>query len=285
MGTVNMRIGKTDYSADVVIGKSETRLYLYDIINLKEITIKERRSNQQRYSQKEKMLNIVTSSNNSILQDSKNDNKMFLLRDNYKQDIDTWYKRTTKEQHLKDGGNFHIRTTSEALKSIGIEDYNIYFGKSKVQKILDKHPDMIIELIKRVPEILEHPVIVMDSITREDGLVILGELYTSKGVPLMATLLIDPKTGKGDVEDFAPIIEENERLRKQNELLEQQFKVTKGHKPKVEDVTQMCRKILKKYHSDYNLDDMVNNFKNIIDITSKSKFSNNELYTFFWKKL
>ena len=73
-GTVNMCIGKTDYSADVVIGNNGTRLYLYDVINLKEITIKDRRSNQQRYSQKEKMLNIVTSSDNSISQDLENDN-------------------------------------------------------------------------------------------------------------------------------------------------------------------------------------------------------------------
>ena len=76
------------------------------------------------------------------------------------------------------------------------------------------------------------------------------------------------------LEDLAPIIEENEKLKRQNELLEQQFIVTKGHKPKVEDVTKMCKKILKKYSSDYNLDDMVSNFKNIIDISSSSKFSN-----------
>lgn len=45
-GTVNIRIGKTDYSADVIVGNNGTRLYLYDVINLKEIKIKERRSNQ-----------------------------------------------------------------------------------------------------------------------------------------------------------------------------------------------------------------------------------------------
>lgn len=41
-GTVNIRNGKTDYSADVIVGNNGTRLYLYDVINLKEIKIKER---------------------------------------------------------------------------------------------------------------------------------------------------------------------------------------------------------------------------------------------------
>ena len=40
-GTVNIRNGKTDYSADVIVGNNGTRLYLYDVINLKEIKIKE----------------------------------------------------------------------------------------------------------------------------------------------------------------------------------------------------------------------------------------------------
>lgn len=75
-GTVNIRIGKTDYSADVIVGNNGTRLYLYDVINLKEIKIKERRSNHQRYSQNGKMLNIVASSKSSISQNNKNDNNI-----------------------------------------------------------------------------------------------------------------------------------------------------------------------------------------------------------------
>ena len=79
-GAVNIRIGKTDYSADVIVGNNGTRLYLYDVINLKEIKIKERRSNHQRYSQNGKMLNIVASSKSSIYQNNKNDNNILKLR-------------------------------------------------------------------------------------------------------------------------------------------------------------------------------------------------------------
>ena len=70
-GTVNIRNGKTDYSADVIVGNNGTRLYLYD-----EIKIKERRSNHQRDSPNGKMLNIVASSKSSISQNNKNDNNI-----------------------------------------------------------------------------------------------------------------------------------------------------------------------------------------------------------------
>ena len=73
---VNIRNGKTDYSADVIVGNNGTRLYLYDVINLKEIKIKERRSNHQRDSPNGKMLNIVASSKSSISQNNKNDNNI-----------------------------------------------------------------------------------------------------------------------------------------------------------------------------------------------------------------
>lgn len=127
------------------------------------------------------------------------------LRKNYKDDIDNWYNSKTREERLKDGGRFLIGTTSEALKSINVKDFNIYFGKSKMQKILDKHPDMTLDLIKQVPEILEKPIIIMDSVTRNDSLVILGELFTKDGKPVIASLLVDPQNNAGEIQDFGII--------------------------------------------------------------------------------
>lgn len=140
---------------------------------------------------------------NSISQKYENNNNIrYQLRENYKSDIDNWYNSTTKEQRVKDNGRFFIGTTSDVLKSINIKEMNFYFGKSKIQKILNKHKNMTIDLIKNVPEMLENPIIVMDSVTREDSLVVLGELYTDRGIPVMASVLIDPKNKDGLVEDF-----------------------------------------------------------------------------------
>lgn len=128
-----------------------------------------------------------------------------MLRENYKNEIDEWYKNTTKEQRLKSLGRFLIGRTSDVLKSINVKDYNIYFGKSKIQKILNKHQDMDIEFIKQVPEILEKPILVMDSATRSDSLVILGDLISKKGEPVMVSLLVDPKNKSGIIQDFGII--------------------------------------------------------------------------------
>lgn len=123
----------------------------------------------------------------------------------YKKEIDEWYNNTTKEQRLKSLGRFLIGRTSDVLKSINVKDYNIYFGKSKIQKILNKHQDMDIGFIKQVPEILEKPIIIMDSVTRSDSLVILGNLISKEGEPVIVSLLVDPKNKSGIIQDFGII--------------------------------------------------------------------------------
>lgn len=123
----------------------------------------------------------------------------------YKKEIDEWYNNTTKEQRLKSLGRFLIGRTSDVLKSINVKDYNIYFGKSKIQKILNKHQDMDIEFIKQVPEILEKPIVIMDSVTRSDSLVILGDLISKEGEPVIVSLLVDPKNKSGIIQDFGII--------------------------------------------------------------------------------
>lgn len=131
--------------------------------------------------------------------------KQNMLRENYKNEIDEWYRNTTGEERLRDGGRFLIGRTSDVLKSINVKDYNIYFGKSKIEKILNKHHDMNIEFIKQVPEILESPILIMDSITRSDSLVVLGDLVSNDGEPVIVSLLVDPKNKSGIIQDFGII--------------------------------------------------------------------------------
>lgn len=132
-------------------------------------------------------------------------NEQNMLRENYKKEIDEWYRNTTSKERLRDGGIFLIGRTSNVLKSINVKDYDIYFGKSKIQKILNKHQDMDIEFIKQVPEMLEKPIVIMDSVTRSDSLVILGDLISKEGEPVIVSLLVDPKNKSGMIQDFGII--------------------------------------------------------------------------------
>ena len=75
-GNVNLRIGNSDYTAEIIIGNNGKKLYLYDVINLRLITIKERRSNNKPLSNDGKSLKNITPSKSSISQNNKNDNNI-----------------------------------------------------------------------------------------------------------------------------------------------------------------------------------------------------------------
>ncbi len=134
---------------------------------------------------------------------SLNNKVKFSMDKTYQNKLQQWYDSTTAEERLKSLGRFHIGYTSDALQSIGVPDYNIYIGKSKIQKILDKHPEMNIEIFKEIPALIENPVIVLESHTRPgDSLIVLGEVYTSDNIPVMAAIKIYPTNKDGNLEEF-----------------------------------------------------------------------------------
>ena len=45
----------------------------------------------------------------------------------------------------------------------------------------------------------------MDSVTRSDSLVILGDLISKEGEPVIVSLLVDPKNKSGIIQDFGII--------------------------------------------------------------------------------
>lgn len=108
-------------------------------------------------------------------------------------------------RRLKTGGYFNVGTTSEALKSIGVKDYNIYWDKSKIAKIMGKHSGMTAEVIKEVPQILEHPILVMQSQTVANRITIYGETVDADGTPVLVAMELKPQDKKGEILDFAKL--------------------------------------------------------------------------------
>ena len=121
---------------------------------------------------------------------------------NFAKEVDEWLKNTTRKQRLRDNGRFRVGSVFRVLKLIGLKGLDVYFGKSKMQKIYDKHPEMNWGLLKDVPQIVEDPVIILDSATRNDSLVLLGNVYTKNGIPIMIALLVDPKNKTGEIQDY-----------------------------------------------------------------------------------
>lgn len=107
-----------------------------------------------------------------------------MVNPNFAAEYDAWDKKTGN-------GYFNIGSTSAALQSIGINPSNIYWDKSKIKKIKLEHPEMTDSIIKQVPQMLENPVIVMQSQTVKNRVVALGEVYAD-GKPVLCALELRP---------------------------------------------------------------------------------------------
>ncbi len=78
-GKVYIRVGKSDYRAEVVIANENNRLYLYDIVNIDRIKIKERSNHYTGFANSNSS-RWGASSNDSISNNSENSNEKFQMR-------------------------------------------------------------------------------------------------------------------------------------------------------------------------------------------------------------
>lgn len=129
----------------------------------------------------------------------------YSLNEDFTRQFDDWVNDRDEKGNLKTGGYFKVGTTSEALKSIGVNDYQIYWDQSKIAKILSKHPEMTADVIKNVPQILEHPILVMQSQTVANRITIYGEVMDAEGSPVLVALELRPQDKRGEILDFAKI--------------------------------------------------------------------------------
>ena len=112
-------------------------------------------------------------------------------------------KNTPEDMLSTSHGYFRVGTTSEALKSIGARTDNIYMRKSKIGTIFEDHPEVTVDVIKKVPDILENPVLIMKSLTRSDSIVLLSEKKAENGNSLMVALELTPKPGGRTEAEFS----------------------------------------------------------------------------------
>ena len=90
------------------------------------------------------------------------------------------------------GMRFRLGTTSKALQSIGVNPKNIYMYSSKINTILKTHSEMTESVIKQIPQILEDPVVIMGSKTRETALTIFGDIKAENGENVLVALELKP---------------------------------------------------------------------------------------------
>ena len=115
----------------------------------------------------------------------------FSINEKYAEKYDKWDKK-------RSGFALKIGTTSEVLQKLGVDDRKIYWDASKILKIKRKHPSMSDRVIKQVPNILEEPIIVMNSKTKPGRITLFGEVYDDTDVPVLAVLELHPTDRGGN---------------------------------------------------------------------------------------
>ena len=134
-----------------------------------------------------------------------NDGVRMQVREEFASELQEWFDGTTHEERKVSGKRFLVGNTTDVLKSIGIKDYNIYFGGSKIDKIISDNSSMNLNIIKQAVNLLEDPILIMKSRTVDDSIVLFGEVYTEGNKPVMISVLLRPKTKDGDILDYAVI--------------------------------------------------------------------------------
>ena len=125
------------------------------------------------------------------------------LNVDFASEVDAWYN--DEEAFAKKGGFFMVGRTSEALKTIGVKEQDITWDKSKIKAILKDHPEMDINIIKAVPEVIENPIIVMQSKTRLNSITVLGEVQAKNEQPVMVAMHLQPEVKSGRIMNMIKI--------------------------------------------------------------------------------
>ena len=136
----------------------------------------------------------------SLSDTQENGNIKFMKKQGIEDEIQRWFDSTTPEKRKKSGGNFKLGTTSEVLKSIGLDEIDVYMDHSKIQKILDTHDEMNISLIKSIPDMLENPVMITSSLSQPKTSIVIFGGDVVDGKAIMLSLLVN--NGKGEITDY-----------------------------------------------------------------------------------
>lgn len=150
----------------------------------------------------EKVLN-ETKSENAQSNETRN-----AINARFENQYDNWAKKADKTTPIKNRstrGYFVLGTTSKALQSIGIKDTPIIIDQSKIVKILNKHPEITDDIVKQIPQLLEEPILVMESKTDSGSVTVLGEVYGTNGVPVMAALKFKNVGQRNTLEDYSVV--------------------------------------------------------------------------------
>lgn len=121
----------------------------------------------------------------------------------YAQDIDEWNRDGRNSREI-----FVLGSTAEALQGLGARENDIYMKGDKISLILEQHPEMTLNEIKRIPEILDDPILVLSSQNKgragsqNTRLVLFGSVKAQDGRPVLCVLDLQPVENRIVIQDM-----------------------------------------------------------------------------------
>lgn len=110
----------------------------------------------------------------------------------YAEKIDEWDKEGRSDNEV-----FILGSTGDTLQGLGARENDIYMNSDKINRILHDHPEMTLDEIKRIPEVLDDPALILASQNKGRGqqntrLVMFGSVKAKDGKPVMCVLDLRP---------------------------------------------------------------------------------------------
>lgn len=132
--------------------------------------------------------------------------KKMSIRSEYPQEIEEWHR-----DGRPDGESFVLGMTGDVLQGLGAIESDIYINGDKIKEILKDHPEMALEEIKKIPQILEDPVLILKSRNVGRGgqmnsrMVIFGAVKAENGQPVMSVLDLHPTENNFTISDMQKV--------------------------------------------------------------------------------
>ena len=160
---------------------------------------------ESRFLQAQKLLERAVAKSTGVLSSGNLAGAYFSERDtvysinaNFEREYDAWDKDPNS------GGYFALGTASEPLKSIGVIGTNIRWDKQKISKILRDHPEMTDDIIKKVPQILEDPVLIFQD-NMVNTITLVSDVVANNNKPVMVSLLLRRKGRDNVIQDILTV--------------------------------------------------------------------------------
>ena len=123
----------------------------------------------------------------------------------FSENVREWY-----EEGQNSGERFTLGSTGDVLQGLGAIESDVYMNGDKISRILTDHPEMTIEEIGKIPELLEDPVLILKSKGRgtskaNSRVVLYGTMKAQNGEPVMAVLDLRPSENGFVLDDMQKV--------------------------------------------------------------------------------